>query len=951
MFGGRSKAGAIVALLIIASVLAIAIGPGPVEAANPAAGDPRVTDGTTTLTRALLSATADIPRISGLKDNVFTATYVASGAQAVPCTMAVLRYTLDGSNPVATSPGRDMACTGTSPNPQSSTFQGTLTPADLAPAPINALVKFQIEYPQAPTPTPDDNSGAFFSYRLDKTPAFLSSRTPANITGSSIPDAVTTERKPNIAFVLTDDPREARLDLSSMQVMVDNVDLRDAFDCTPSAGEFSIACVLGYEHLSQGFDFGEGRHEVIVRGRDLGNNAFNESRTTFGFRVDLTPPVVRNVTAAPNVFVSSGGLPTTSRGAFVTVKANVEDLNINTNAASAVAYLINSTRNLESATGTNLAFNATSGKWESALVQVPISWPAEQFAVRAKVVGFDQAARSTTAVSISDQFQLDPDLPVIVETPVGPFIRDVATQVKIKATDNSTGVDPAQVRIRVDNVTGGYKTAPTGVNRIDNNTFEANMSRVGSTDDYVFTIPAPTPGSVITYIVSVRDRAGGPAATPQRTLIVDLTGPVMFEADAKEFRSRAPHRFSFIAADSGAGVDTTSGKIFTSTGGSFTSTPLVFDATTGELVANVTIPVTDGATVRYYAEVKDTLGNVGGFRNQSNAARTVVDLLAPTVTSVTSPGTTSAEPTFRVTWAATDGLSGIDYYRLEARVNDGTPTAWTAVANQTEDTGIDFCGEGGHTYEFRVSATDRAGNTANMPANPQARTVLEGPGCPESTAVTILSPASGSTIDARSVSTFNLRWTASASRSFTPSADLVISVFFSPDGRFWHPLANGIENTGTYPVKVRELPTCNACKFQVAAATLTGVTGNGTSGSFRLVGGSTTADLDGNGLADAWEIRYAGEVRKLTSGEDPDKDGLSNLDESRLGTDPQNRDTDGDGASDRAESRAGTDPLSNSSVPSASEARTDEYTNWYWTVPGMFLALTIFFFVGLARRW
>ena len=936
------------------SITAFASVPVQVDAATAAAGDPRVTDQTSTVQRAQLIGT-DLARLTGLKDNTITATYVASGAQAVPCADGKLFYTLDGSAPTATSPSKTMTCTGTTPNPQSSSFRAVLTPADLQPAPINAIVTFFVQYPQVPGPTVnDDNGGTFFKYRLDKTQGVVTSRSPANLTGSSIPDAVITERKPNVAFTVSDHPQEGAINPDTLQVIIDNVDRRDAFDCTQDVTGSQLSCTMGYQHLPIGFDFGEGTHEVAVRGRDTGNTAFNETRSTFRFRVDLTVPVVRNVTATPNVFVTQTGssLPVTSRGATINVTANVEDLNINTKGPSAQAFLVNQSRNLQSPP-TIMTFDNVTKKWVANNVVVPTTWPAEAFNVRAKVVGFDQAGHNTTALSTADNFRLDPDLPVIVETPVGPFIRDTATQIKIKATDNTTGIEPTQVKIRFDNVTGSFKTEPTGATKVDNNTYEATMSRIGTTDNYTYTIPAPTPGSVITYQVTVKDKAGGPSATPIRTLIVDLTGPSVFEIEPKEFRSKPPHRFAFIASDAGAGVNNTTGKIFTSTGGAFTSTVLTPDPITGALVANVSIPVTDGATVKYYVEVKDKLGNLGGFKNESSPARTVIDLLAPTVSSVTAPATTSATPTFRITWSGTDTLSGIDYYTVQARVNDpgGTPSAWTTVANRTQSTGLDFCGEGGHTYEFRVAATDKAGNTGQMPANPQAKTTLEGAGCPEQTTVAILSPATGSTIDARSTTSYNVRYTASATRSFTQSTDLRIQILFSPDGQFWHILEPDTENTGTYSMNVRELPSCTSCKIQVRATTLTGAANNGTSGAFRILGGSTTADLDGNGLADAWETRYVGEVGRMESGDDPDKDGLSNLDESRLGTDPQNRDTDGDGASDRAESRAGTDPLSAQSVPSATEARTDEYTHWYWTIPGLFLGVAILFFVGLARRW
>ena len=74
------------------------------------------------------------------------------------------------------------------------------------------------------------------------------------------------------------------------------------------------------------------------------------------------------------------------------------------------------------------------------------------------------------------------------------------------------------------------------------------------------------------------------------------------------------------------------------------------------------------------------------------------------------------------------------------------------------------------------------------------------------------------------------------------------------------------------------------------------------------------ADTDGDGLPDAWERTFIG---NLASGaaSDPDGDGLSNIQELAAGTRPSTADTDGDGFSDGAEIAAGSDPLNPSSTP------------------------------------
>jgi hypothetical protein len=66
----------------------------------------------------------------------------------------------------------------------------------------------------------------------------------------------------------------------------------------------------------------------------------------------------------------------------------------------------------------------------------------------------------------------------------------------------------------------------------------------------------------------------------------------------------------------------------------------------------------------------------------------------------------------------------------------------------------------------------------------------------------------------------------------------------------------------------------------------------------------------GDGIPDSWKIQYGFSITDPgVAGADPDNDGLTNLQEYQLGTNPLNPDTDGDGVPDGMEVKLGTNPL------------------------------------------
>jgi hypothetical protein len=69
------------------------------------------------------------------------------------------------------------------------------------------------------------------------------------------------------------------------------------------------------------------------------------------------------------------------------------------------------------------------------------------------------------------------------------------------------------------------------------------------------------------------------------------------------------------------------------------------------------------------------------------------------------------------------------------------------------------------------------------------------------------------------------------------------------------------------------------------------------------------ADVNNDGIADAWETAHGLSLSVNNRNLDSDGDGLTNIQEYLLGTDPRNADTDGDGVNDGLEVAHGTNPL------------------------------------------
>ena len=94
----------------------------------------------------------------------------------------------------------------------------------------------------------------------------------------------------------------------------------------------------------------------------------------------------------------------------------------------------------------------------------------------------------------------------------------------------------------------------------------------------------------------------------------------------------------------------------------------------------------------------------------------------PTASMEGLPAVTTASP-FTVTWSAQDNQSGVWLYDVQVR--DGPSSLWRELVSSTTATATQVTGAHGHTYQFRVRATDRVGHRSAWPDEPQAETTLD----------------------------------------------------------------------------------------------------------------------------------------------------------------------------------------------------------------------------------
>jgi hypothetical protein len=198
--------------------------------------------------------------------------------------------------------------------------------------------------------------------------------------------------------------------------------------------------------------------------------------------------------------------------------------------------------------------------------------------------------------------------------------------------------------------------------------------------------------------------------------VVDDDLPPIVTVDPLPDYSRRSFTVSWSGHDQGpAGIDYYDVQ-YRVDGGSWIDWQVGVELTSAEFM--------NGENGRFYefrARGVDTAGNVELFG--APEAATLVDTIPPTTTVDPLPPVVS-DSTFFVSWTGSDGDgSGIRYYDIRTRFNDGPWSLWLAETLSTGETFTAMQGDG--IYEFEARAVDNAGHVEQFHGVAEAATVVD----------------------------------------------------------------------------------------------------------------------------------------------------------------------------------------------------------------------------------
>ncbi|MAT99610.1 MAG: hypothetical protein CL608_20910 [Anaerolineaceae bacterium] len=127
----------------------------------------------------------------------------------------------------------------------------------------------------------------------------------------------------------------------------------------------------------------------------------------------------------------------------------------------------------------------------------------------------------------------------------------------------------------------------------------------------------------------------------------------------------------------------------------------------------------DGRKYAFRVRGVDNAGNVEAYGAADTS--TVVDTLPPTVTVDPLPAIVNGT-TFAVTWDGSDSASGIQYYDVQYRFNDGPWILWQAATTATSAT---FTGASEGVYAFEARGVDNLDHVEAFQDSPEATIAVD----------------------------------------------------------------------------------------------------------------------------------------------------------------------------------------------------------------------------------
>jgi len=299
--------------------------------------------------------------------------------------------------------------------------------------------------------------------------------------------------------------------------------------------------------------------------------------------------------------------------------------------------------------------------------------------------------------------------------------------VQVEVSDFGSGVDPGAARYRY-STDGGVTFSAWQAATVTG--AESSPTRTLRADAVPFNQDSATQNRIQ---FQVADVAGNPGLSPVYTIRIDRVEPGGWVAmNLPAWFLGRTVTVSVQVSDTVAGLDVTSGQWRASSDGGISYGPWQAASVSGD--SGVTTPQQITATITFAQDSRDQnrlqfrVADVAGNVSTSSEVIVPIDSIPPQ--SHLSAPAISNQPSFAVTWGASDATSGVATCDLQYRVDSGNWKNWlfgttltTTIFGPTNPVTV----QNHSVYEFRVRASDQAGNVETYRSLPDATTRVELP--------------------------------------------------------------------------------------------------------------------------------------------------------------------------------------------------------------------------------